>query len=124
MRQPIWQKKNTMIQGNFYERLHFSMDSYATSPMASLFSIAFMFIPIYPRLEGNVTSPPRNEKVGFWVKVTFWFWLMYALSPEIEIGLNMNAIEKKLFQVRSASAFHSLPPTPQPHHHLCILFYA
>ena len=21
-------------------------------------------------------SPSRNEKVGFWVKVTFWFWLM------------------------------------------------
>ena len=38
--------------------------------------------------------PPGNEKVGFWVKVTFWFWLMYAPPPEIEIGLNMNAIEK------------------------------
>ena len=29
-------KKNTMIQGNFYERLHFYMDSCAISPMASL----------------------------------------------------------------------------------------
>ena len=43
-----------MIQGNFYERLHVSMDSCAISPMASLFSIAFMLIPIYLRLKGNV----------------------------------------------------------------------
>ena len=27
---------------------------------------------------------PVNEKVGFWVKVTFWFWLMYLLPPESE----------------------------------------
>ena len=86
-----------MIQGNFYERLHFSMDSCAISPMASLFSIAFMFIPIYLRLEGNVPLHSRNEKVGFWVKVTFWFWLMYD-PPEIEIGLNMNATEKYDFK--------------------------
>ena len=50
-----------MIQGNFYERLHFSMDSCAINPMASLFSIAFMFIPIYLRLEGNV--PPYCLKM-------------------------------------------------------------
>ena len=31
-------KKNTMIQGNFYERLHFYMDSCAISPSASLLS--------------------------------------------------------------------------------------
>ena len=31
-------KKNTMIQGNFYERLHFYMDSCAISPTASLFN--------------------------------------------------------------------------------------
>ena len=30
-------KKNTMIQGNFYGKLHFYMDSCAISPMASLF---------------------------------------------------------------------------------------
>ena len=29
-------KKNTMIQENFYERLHFYMDSCAINPMASL----------------------------------------------------------------------------------------
>ena len=39
---------HTMIQGNFYERLQFSMDSCAISP------IAFMFIPMYLRLEGNI----------------------------------------------------------------------
>ena len=30
--------------------------------------------------------------------------------PEIEIGLKMNATEKKSFQVRSASAFYNLSP--------------
>ena len=32
----FWQSSNTMIQGNFYERLHFYMDSCAISPTASL----------------------------------------------------------------------------------------
>ena len=32
-------KKNTMIQGNFYERLHFYMDSCAISPTASLLTL-------------------------------------------------------------------------------------
>ena len=33
----LWQSSNIMIQGNFYKRLHFYMDSCAISPMASLF---------------------------------------------------------------------------------------
>ena len=33
----FWWSSNTMIQGNFYKRLHFYMDSCAISPMASLF---------------------------------------------------------------------------------------
>ena len=67
MIQPIQQKKkrNTMIQGNFYERLHFSIDSCAISPMASLYSIAFMFIPIFLRLEGNVPPHPEMKKLDF-----------------------------------------------------------
>ena len=52
-----------MIQGNFYERLHFSMNSCDISPMVSLFSIAFMFIPIYLRLEGNVPPPSEMKKL-------------------------------------------------------------
>ena len=56
---------------------------------STIISIAFMFSQIYLRLEDNV-SP-----------------------PEIEIGLN-NAIEKKSFQVRSASAFYNLPPLILP----------
>ena len=32
-------KKNTMIQGNFYERLHFYMNSCAISPTASLLKV-------------------------------------------------------------------------------------
>ena len=27
--------------------------------------------------------PPQNDKVGFQVKVTFWFWLMYP-PPELK----------------------------------------
>ena len=71
MIQPIQQKKKkknekmTMIQGNFYERLHFSLNSCAISPMASLFSIAFMFIPIYRRLEGNIPPPSEMKKLDF-----------------------------------------------------------
>ena len=62
------------------------------------------------------SPPPKNEKVGFQVKVTFCFWLMYPPGmkkldtgqgdillladvpppPEIEIGLNMNAIGTKI----------------------------
>ena len=66
---------------------------------STIISIAFMFSPIYLRLEDNVTPP-----------------------PEIEIGLN-NAIEKKSFQVRSASAFYNLPPS-LPSFQYLILFYA
>ena len=58
-------KNNTMLQGNFYERLHFSMDSCTIRPMASLFSIAFMFIPIFLRLEG---MPHANKKLEMWQK--------------------------------------------------------
>ena len=66
MIQPIQQKKkNTMIQGNFYNGLHFSMDSCGISPMVSLFSIAFMFIPIYLRLKGNVHPPPEMKRLNF-----------------------------------------------------------
>ena len=40
-------------------------------------------------------TPPGMEKLKSQVKVTFWFWLMYPPPQEIEIGLNMNAIEQK-----------------------------
>ena len=40
---------------------------------------------------------------------------MYPLPPEIEIGLNMNAIGKKSFQERSPSTFYQCtPPLPLP----------
>ena len=39
-------KKETMIQGNFYERLHFHMDSCAIGPTASLFIITIIIIII------------------------------------------------------------------------------
>ena len=61
-------------------------------------------------------TPPGMEKLKSQVNVTFWFWLMYpprngkveisgqcdilvqadvAPPPEIEIKLNMNAIEQR-----------------------------
>ena len=47
------------------------------------------------------------------VKVTFCFWLMYPPPPpQIEIGLNMNAIGKKSFQERSSSTFYQSTPLP------------
>ena len=80
-----------------------------------------MFSTIYLRLEGKV-PPPRNEKLGIHVKVTFWFRLMY---PPLEngIGPNMNAIGKKSFQVGSSSRFYNLPsppPLPGPYLILCM----
>ena len=53
-----------MIQGNFYERLHFSMDSCAISPMASLFSKAFMFIAIQD-WKAMYSPIPEMKKLDF-----------------------------------------------------------
>ena len=39
----LWQSSNIMIQGNFYERSHFYMDSCAISPTASLFKFSWNF---------------------------------------------------------------------------------
>ena len=69
--------------------------------LKSKVKVTFWFWLMYP--------PPRMEKLKSQVKVTFWFWLMYPPPPEIEIGLNMNAIEQKLFQERSSSTFYNLP---------------
>ena len=33
--------------------------------------------------------PPRNEKVGFQVKVTFWFWLMYPPPRNEKVGFQV-----------------------------------
>ena len=64
-----------------------------------------MFSPIYLRLEDNVPLPPE-WKVGIRVRVTFYLsghsdiggWQGTPPPPEIEIGLNMNAIEKNNFK--------------------------
>ena len=67
----FWQSSNTMIQGNFYERLHFYMDSCAISPMASLFVE-------YTKKKTSVFC----IQLEFWVNMTLWFWLMYPLPPK------------------------------------------
>ena len=72
------------------------------------------------KLKKDANVPPPGMKKWIQVKVTFWFWLMYPPTrngkvgcrskwhfgsswcthppptPEIEIGLNMNAIGKKI----------------------------
>ena len=67
----FWQSCNTMIQGNFYKRLHFYMDSCAISPTASLFVE-------YTEKKTSVFQ----IQLEFWVNMTLCFWLMYPPSPE------------------------------------------
>ena len=62
----FWQSSNTMIQGNFYKRLHFYMDSCAISPMASLFVE-------YSEKKTSVFQ----IQLEFLVNITLCFWLMY-----------------------------------------------
>ena len=62
----FWQSSNTMIQGNFYKRLHFYMDSCTISPMASLFVE-------YTEKKTSVFQ----IQLEFWVNITLCFWLMY-----------------------------------------------
>ena len=50
------------------------------------------------------------EKLKSQVNVTFRFRLMYPPPPEIEIGLNMNAIEQRGHQVH----FTIYPHLPEP----------
>ena len=65
----FWQSSNTMIQGNFYKRLHFYMDSCAISPIASLFVE-------YTKKRTSLFQ----IQLEFWVNITLCFWLMYP-SP-------------------------------------------
>ena len=46
--------------------------------------------------------------------MTFWFWLMYPPQPEIEIGLNMNAIANNHFRRGHQVHFTIQPPLPVP----------
>ena len=62
-----------MIQGNFYKRLHFYMDSCAISPMASLFVE-------YTEKKTSVFQ----IQLEFWVNMTLCFWLMYP--PPGKVG--------------------------------------
>ena len=66
----FWQSSNTMIQGNFYKRLHFYMDSCAISPMASLFVE-------YTEKKTYIFQ----IQLEFWVNMTLCFWLMYPPPP-------------------------------------------
>ena len=87
----FWQSSNTMIQGNFYERLHFYMDSCAISPMASfLAQLSTCSSGAYPTtickpytflIYLQMYCPPGVEKLKSQVNVTFWFWVMYTPYP-------------------------------------------
>ena len=62
-------KKNTVIQGNFYERLHFYMDSCAISPTASSFDVVHPYAILiahknFPMYQSRVDhSIPTVHKV-------------------------------------------------------------
>ena len=74
-----------------------------------------MFSPIYLRLASNVPAPPPPESQ---VNVTFYFSDQSDIlvladvtpPPEIEIGLNMNAIEKNHFNRHHQVHFTIYPP--------------
>ena len=79
----FWQSSNTMIQGNFYKKLHFYMDSYAISPMASLFV----------EYTKKKTSGFQIQ-LEFWVNITLCFWLMY---PPGKVGFCLSYNFSNLF---------------------------
>ena len=66
----FWQSSNTIIQGNFYKKLHFYMNSCAISPMAS-------FFVEYTKKKTSVFQ----IQLEFWVNITLYFWLMYPPPP-------------------------------------------
>ena len=75
----FWQSSNTMIQGNFYKRLHFYMDSCAISPMASLFVE-------YTEKKTSVFQ----IQLEFWVNMTLCFWLMHPPPGKVGFCLSCN----------------------------------
>ena len=74
-----------MIQGNFYKRLHFYMDSCAISPMASL------FVEYTEKKTSVFQIQPE-----FWVNMTLCFWLMY-LPPSGKVGFCLSYNFSNLF---------------------------
>ena len=89
-----------------------------TLNMNTIDSLAFMFSL---KIGRQCTPPPQNEKVGFQVKVTFCFWLLAPPPPEIEIGLNMNAIGTKII---SREVIKYILPIYPPSSITIIWFYA
>ena len=71
----FWQSSNSMIQGNFYKRLHFYMDSCAISPVASLFVE-------YTEKKTAVFQ----IQLELWINMTLCFWLMYPPPPFGKVG--------------------------------------
>ena len=83
-------KKKTMIQGNFYERLHFYADSCAINPTASLLAqlsscvitITFCKPYIFTDLLHVPTMPPLQKKKSGWIKIADHRLVMYAPTLE------------------------------------------
>ena len=72
----FWQSSNTMIQGNFYKRLHFYMDSCAISPMASLFveytekeTSVYQQFCTKPSEQGSFFQAGRNESEEWYAMI-------------------------------------------------------
>ena len=50
----------------------------------------YIYIHIYRFELADVPPPPRNEKVGSQVNVTFLFWQMYPPPRNEEVGSQVN----------------------------------
>ena len=81
----FWQSSNTMIQGNFYKRLHFYMDSCAISPTSS-------FFVKYTEKKTSVFQ----IQLEFWVNMTLCFWLITL--PPGKVGFCPSCNFSDLFQ--------------------------
>ena len=75
-----------MIQGNFYKRLHFYMDSCAISPTDSLFVE-------YTEKKTSVFQ----IQLEFWVNMTLCFWLMYPPPLSRKVGFCLSCNFSNLF---------------------------
>ena len=78
MIQPIWQiKKKHYDTREFLQKITLLYGQLCHKPYGFL---VFYSIHVYSNLPkiGRQCTPFQNENVGFWVKVTCWFWLMYT----------------------------------------------
>ena len=81
-----------------------------------------MFSTIYLRLKGKVPPPPpRNEKLGIYVKVTFWFRLIYPPPPPRKWNWTKHeCYRKKIISSEVIKYILQSTPLPGPYLILCM----